>query len=434
MCGIVGVMTEKLTLGDYLRFKDLFTLAQLRGDDGAGIITVPKKQHVQNVRVRKTTWSSGHLVTTGDYDDAIKGDNSMLIGHARQPTRGASKMEFVHPHSSDGICLVHNGTMTTIDGKTIPNNESDSKLICKMIATQGVEEFVDKSYGAYCLVWVDINTQTINFLRNAERPLWMVEQRFSSMSESVTHLWWASELWMVYQALSRYPGYSKETMKAFSLPVNEWWSFPLTISGYALKAPTIKKVEKKYQCVTYPHSDVWDAEFESNTNVGGTGANTSVGPFLGNNSNEPQKSGSGTTNGSPLFKYTPPEYRRAEDAVSYPAVVSVARILERSKQDAELATAQAEEKAKEKPTSATFPKGSVDFAYDESLDKYAETDQKRVMALVSHSSCIWCETKPSFVTGKITKIFPVRFATDRRDYACSECIKDLDIQRMVGIG
>ena len=129
MCGIVGVMSDKLTLGDYLRFKDLFTLAQLRGDDGAGVAAVPRKTNVEQVRIRKTTWSSGHLVTTSDFDQAVQGDNSILIGHARQPTKGGSKKEFVHPHISGNIILVHNGTMNYVDGKNVPVNESDSKMI-----------------------------------------------------------------------------------------------------------------------------------------------------------------------------------------------------------------------------------------------------------------------------------------------------------------
>ena len=44
MCGLVGLMTEKIMLSDHLKFKDLMVLAQLRGEEGSGLIAIPKTQ------------------------------------------------------------------------------------------------------------------------------------------------------------------------------------------------------------------------------------------------------------------------------------------------------------------------------------------------------------------------------------------------------
>lgn len=431
MCGICGVMAERLSLGDYLRFKDLFTLSQLRGDDGAGILTVPNKPHVEKVKIRKTTWSSGHLVTTAEYDEVIKGDNSIILGHARMPTKGASKVEFVHPHVNGNIALVHNGTMSTVGDKLVGANESDSKLICKTIAEHGVKHFVDTSYGAYCLIWVDLGNQTLNFLRNKDRPLWFVEQRNSSLSEDVTHLWWGSELWMIMQSLSRYPSFNKEAVRGYQLPVDEHWSFPL-VAGHFLAKPKKEKIEKKYSSnYSYGHwpYEGWDDDY------GGT-AHTAVVPFRGSNSENLQSYtrntgvNSGTAGGttrptggsySPPFQYTPPEHRNSNITIP---VVSVGRIIERSKKDAELETSA---------KLAAIKKETADAAPFPDYQRYAETNEQRILSHISSGTCVWCEHKPIYIDKKPPVIYPVRWAENRKDYVCSECIKDQDVQRMVGV-
>jgi predicted glutamine amidotransferase len=446
MCGIVGVMADKLSTGDILKFKDMFTFAQVRGDDGAGIIAVPKKDNIGNVRTRKTLWSSGHLVTTKDYDDVTKGELSILIGHARQPTKGASKIDNVHPHHSGHIHLVHNGTMHYVGGSTVGINESDSKVICKTIAEKGAKHFVENSSGAYCLLWVDTEKQTMNFLRNRERPLWVVEERFTKNSPYVHRMWWASELWMVTIALSRYAGYDKDCFKAFQLPVNDHYEFPLPNQTYGLRDPVVTKIEKP---TSYSSGTMWDGYFfDDDQDVTGTGTGKSVVPFRlessKSTSDNSKNSTSVTTSGG--FKYTPP----VERVDGTPPFVSPMRVLERSRDDARLATAKQEniertkqpstdEEKEANPSGGTFPRGAYNFSQDtctsaiRPIESFAEKDRKRVMDLVSGGPCVWCSTKPVFVGPHTPLIYPVRFTQTRGEYVCHACVSDLDVQRMVGI-
>jgi hypothetical protein len=414
MCGITGVMGHNLGVLEVSKFKDLMVLSQLRGDDGAGMIAVPKSNPVKKVNIRRTTWSSGHLVTTQDFDECIKGDVNILVGHARQPTKGGSKLENVHPHRAGNIILVHNGTMSHVNGNAIPQGESDSRMVCKAIAEVGPQKFVDNSYGAYCLVWIDLDKQTLNFLRNTERPLWLCEERATVLENSlVRNLFWASEGTFLQLTLGRYVSYSKERHKYFALPKDEHWSYPLHVT-HALADATITKCEKTYKGSTGYYS-TYNGDWESWV----AGGNDVV-PFAKD-----------TTKNNGGFVYRPPEYRggvgTGVDRVSSVPLVNASSIIARSK-----AEALSETKRKEGGSqSAIFPE-------TKGLDYYACKDNRRITDLLGAGSCVWCEVRPLILaddagTKKYPKIFPVRYTDSRNEYVCETCVEDKDVQRMVGI-
>ncbi len=422
MCGLVGVIKQNMTLSYYSKFKDLMAIAQLRGDDGAGIISVPKGkdgEEIPHVNIKRTTWSSGHLVTLQDFDDVTKGDRSALFGHARQPTKGGSTLENVHPHRIENIILMHNGTMSHVGGKAVPQGKSDSKEIAKYLVDHPIEEFVDNSYGAYCLTWVDLKKQTINFIRNGERPLWFCEEKSTQMEGSTTDaFFWASELWMLQCTLARYPKYNKERMKYYQLPKDEHWEFPLNIP-FSIPEPKITKCAKVIKSAVYDYgysehwSDVWDQEVTPRSTVTppfnhAAGQNT--------NANLPVvRSSSATTSpGTNVFQYVPPEHRQP--------VVNVGTILFESQK----AAMEARKKKEVRAQSAIFQ--------EKTISDYACTDPKRVKDLVARGACVWCSQRPVLSAGTPTAIYPVRFAEDRREYICEDCISDVDVQRSFGFG
>lgn len=427
MCGLAGVMGRKLDLNAIQKFKDIFLFAQVRGEDGAGMLAVPTKDYVQSVRVQRTVWSSGHLVTTQEFNDCIKGDVSIIVGHARQPTRGGTKIENVHPHRHKNILLVHNGTMTYIGDNTIPVGASDSKLVTQCIAEKGPQGFVDTSYGAYCLVWIDLEAQTLNFLRNSDRPLWLVEENHSMLINSgVKNVYWASEQWMLSTGLGRYASYLKGRHKYFALPVDEHWSYPLKVDG-DIASPTITPCKRKISSIV-PYSGGYDNWEDS---YGGYGSQSEIW-HQSNQTPLPSRGGaagrSGTTNDS--FQYTPPEHR-PRTSVNKP-IVQASTVLSRSRADAILAGVKRGADHK----SAIFPETPVQDG--KNLDYYACKDHKRIRDMVAHAPCVWCTTKPlwKLVDGKTTeppRIFPVRFTETRGEYVCEGCIGDLDVQRMVGM-
>jgi hypothetical protein len=441
MCGLAGVMKYNMAPSYYARFRDLMIMAQLRGDDGSGIISVPKgnkdDEEIPNVNITRTTWSSAHLVTLKNFDDVTKGDRSCLLGHARMPTKGGNDIENVHPHRSHDICLMHNGTMSHVGGTHIAQGKSDSKEIAKFLVSHTPQEFVQNSFGAYCLTWVDIKKQTINFLRNNDRPLWFAEEKFSSAETSSTDaLFWASELWMLKITLSRSFGYNENRFKFYQLPVDEHWEFPLNVPVFleAPKKTECKKIIKHTPRATYYSMygeygygayDAWDHDDQEPTG-------TSVVPFEKKaDQSTSANSSAGTKSAviirpdkSPPFRYVPPEYRGGQDTDLNG--LSVQSILDQSKRMA-LANAAMNDKKKEEPAqSAVFQTRNI--------RELAVTDWKTVRGLVVARPCVWCTTRPPISEGKPTAVFPVRFADDRRDYVCEDCIEDPDIQRAFGFG
>jgi hypothetical protein len=441
MCGICGVMSLKLGFGEITRFKDLFTMAQLRGDEGSGMIGIPHKDKIGpgDVRVKKTTWSSGHLVTTQDFHDVIKGDVDILVGHARQPTKGGTKIDMVHPHRSGDIILVHNGTMTSVDHVVVKQTDSDSRMITECLAKHSLQHLVDTSWGAMCLIWVDRRDQTLNFYRNNERPLIMCEERHSIMENShIKNVYWSSESGMLHLALGRYSGYVKERHKYFALPVNEHWKYPLKVDQMI---PEVTEIKKRVPVSAVPTNgySTWDQWGDDNQL-----------PFVPSRpANSERWAGStAVTTKKPYesFVYTPPEYRQKPESET---VVHASIVLSRSRRDAETATKLREEALKrlELRKAAMAKKGgdpqdeeyfptptkSTAVAVVDDISKYAETNPARVFDLVSAGPCVWCEEKPALIDGRLTTVFPVKYSENHSSYVCGDCTKDLDVRRLVGI-
>lgn len=440
MCGLVGVMGKQLGLGDIKKFKDLMTLAQLRGEDGAGVMTVPDpKGQDFKVRYGKTTWSSGHLITTKEFYDTIKDDVHIVAGHARAPTKGGTDIKSVHPHRSEHIYLMHNGTMHYVGGNTVKDTESDSKLVAKCIADRGIEYFVQESFGAYCLVWIDLKDNTLNFLRNEDRPLTLGFEHFTQMAGSqVSQLWWASEMWMIPTVLSRYHGYNKERYEFKSLPKNEHWSYPLE-TGFSLKDPTIvtreRKTKTSYPSIYTGYYEGWeDADQDPVIPFDVTARNKK------NDSNGLPRSSTpinGSTNGTTRanntngFSYIPPEHRGGSgtNSSATDAFISPAKILSDSKLIADIATKKAKDK-EAGSNQSTFPVQATDKAR---FMEFRCKHRVEAMDRISAGSCVWCSLRPTIIAGQEIEIYPVRYTERKQDYVCAECITDLDVQRMVGI-
>ena len=98
------------------------------------------------------------------------------VGHNRHATMGAKTAQNAHPFQCGSVTLVHNGTMD--DPTLLPDYrkfEVDSENICYSIDKQGIEETIKVMDGAYTLVWHDARDNTLNILRNDERPFHLLE-------------------------------------------------------------------------------------------------------------------------------------------------------------------------------------------------------------------------------------------------------------------
>lgn len=194
MCGLVGA-AGRIGKKEEDIFQSLLIVDSLRGTDSTGIAVVGSQF---DVKIAKQVGNPFELFDTKSYDKALMGLNRVLIGHNRWSTVGASSRANAHPFQFKHITGAHNGTLKNkyalLNGGTF---DVDSQALYNHIAEEGLKSAITKADGAWALTWWDANEKSVNFLRNQERPLWMIR------SEDGKTLFWASELWMLEGVLDR---------------------------------------------------------------------------------------------------------------------------------------------------------------------------------------------------------------------------------------
>lgn len=194
MCGLVGVAGTVLPRDEKV-LKTLLTLDALRGIDSTGIAVIPRNGVV---KMAKEVGNPYNLFETKSYDKALMGAHRAIIGHNRWATQGGVNKFNAHPFEFKTLVGAHNGTLKNKwkldDHKDF---DVDSENLYHHIEKNGIRDALDIIEGAWALVWWDKVKESINFLRNKERPLWLC------VNVEKTCIYWASEMWMLKVALSR---------------------------------------------------------------------------------------------------------------------------------------------------------------------------------------------------------------------------------------
>lgn len=225
MCGIVGIAGFTCAATQDKMFKDLLHLDTIRGPDSTGILCVATNDKTQVLKNIGTPWD---VLETSAGDKLFKTAAKLWLGHNRWATRGRVNRLNAHPFEFDNIIGVHNGTLTRQN--LLPDYEYyevDSENIFASMNEYGVKETISNLDGAYTLVWYNKKEKTINFIRNALRPLFYV------LTEDNKYMMWASEVWMLHAASVRNRvkiGTVREvaidTHYKFSLPKKHKSNFP----------------------------------------------------------------------------------------------------------------------------------------------------------------------------------------------------------------
>lgn len=203
MCGIVGLAGNTNTKHNKM-FRDMLIFDIVRGVDSTGVLSVPLiYEGSKGPKVEKKVGLPNELWDCPksklfSYNNHITSINRVLLGHNRAATIGVVTEDNAHPIQMGDIYGVHNGTLrdySDLDG--YEKYDIDSKCIYETINNMGIAHTWKSFTGAASLVWWDDKDQTLNFIRNKERPL------FLSMNEAEDVLFWASEEWMIEQAAKR---------------------------------------------------------------------------------------------------------------------------------------------------------------------------------------------------------------------------------------
>lgn len=167
-----------------------------RGPDSTGLASI-RAEGV--VKIAKIASHPLDLFDSKKFVDALSGFHSKaLIGHNRLATKGVVNAVNAHPYQFGHIVGAHNGTLdhsswSALEKAIDEKFDVDSQAIFAAIAKIGIEETVKLLQGAWALVWYDLNENTLNFLRNKERPFWY------SYSKEFDRVIWASE-WPIIDA------------------------------------------------------------------------------------------------------------------------------------------------------------------------------------------------------------------------------------------
>ena len=178
MCGIVGIADfSKNAIGsnEFSMFQQMLIAGSARGMDGTGIIKVHTNGNMQWRKKAGDPLNLLNMPATQKkfIEPLIKSEFvRWLIGHNRYATTGEYTDTCAHPFMQGKITLVHNGTIS--NSASLPEMKKfkvDSDMLCSFIASYGIEKALEKAQGPYSLVYFDSEKKTVNFIRNAGRPM-----------------------------------------------------------------------------------------------------------------------------------------------------------------------------------------------------------------------------------------------------------------------
>lgn len=185
MCGIVGLVC-KSQYGFTKKQEDVFwhllKADEVRGDDSTGLIYVENDGGFGILKEATTaSWSAYTMYADSLLSDSIR-KGKVYIGHNRKATVGKVTDETAHPFVvDDTFAMVHNGTLynhkkmkdTTVDSEALAHHLKP--ILTGNLSDDELNEKMGEIDGAYAVVAYDQESHSVFLVRNAQRPLYLVE-------------------------------------------------------------------------------------------------------------------------------------------------------------------------------------------------------------------------------------------------------------------
>lgn len=235
MCGIVGVLTtSKKTYNSPTSsfFQQALFVDTMRGFDSTGVACLATGMSKPDVF--KKALSAPDFLQLGPTIGLLDEHNAwnVLIGHNRAATKGGVKDYTSHPFQKGDVTLVHNGTLIRHNNLHQGSLYAvDSEAIANSIDKVGVSETATKMDGAFSLVWHDAHDDTVHFLRNKERPMYI------GIVEGGDDILFGSESGML-QWLAHRNGFKLE--KVFQPAVGVHYSYQVGVGKHWATTPKIE--------------------------------------------------------------------------------------------------------------------------------------------------------------------------------------------------
>lgn len=208
MCGIVGVASAgPMTIPMKEFFQSLLFHDVVRGAHATGVAAIDTLDRSLTVE-KKAVPSPVFLEMKEEMDNLFnhKHNFNIYIGHNRYATVGdKTKDDNAHPFIHGNIVGVHNGSLR--NQSLLDDHKDfvvDSDNLYHHLAKNGLEKTIEKTDGAYALVWYDKSDNSLNFIRNDERPL--------CIGKLTNGCWvWASEYQMLTWLVRRHKSLQFDT-------------------------------------------------------------------------------------------------------------------------------------------------------------------------------------------------------------------------------
>lgn len=254
MCGHVGI-AGNLEHKDEGTFKRLLIFDYFRGPDSTGVAVL---RNNKDSHVVKMATHPIDLFDSNRFKSAISGYQSQVfLGHNRLATQGKVNGLNAHPFQFDHIIGAHNGTLDRkswdrLDEASGIKTDVDSAAIFACMAKIGVEATIElmeegttSQSGAWALVWINLQDNSLNFLRNKHRPFW------TAFSDDFKKVLWASEWPMIAGATRMSPSEYKihvdeEGHGYWETDVDTWYRYDLDeLKKGSAKRPDVAVKEVK---------------------------------------------------------------------------------------------------------------------------------------------------------------------------------------------
>lgn len=226
MCGIIGLINHRnngLWKEDTDLVKRMLYIDKERGEDSTGLFTVLNSGVCM---LAKEASTPEQFMYDKEVEEIFKksiNSGSVLVGHNRKATKGEINDENAHPFNRGDIVLVHNGSL--YNHKSVANTEVDSEAIADVLNEHENGDLATafgKLDGAYSCVWYDNRDQSLNFFRNAARPMYLYEDTNRTL--------FASEAVMIIYSLTR-SNIKWDNTKLIELPVHHHLRYKLRTYG-----------------------------------------------------------------------------------------------------------------------------------------------------------------------------------------------------------
>lgn len=173
MCGHVGVLSRNMMKRHLDFFEQALYADMFRGEDGTGVAFINEKFDVSQM---KKAIGAKDFIDLTPYSRMMKSkglSSKFIMGHNRWATRGGVSNDTSHPFHYGDIIMAHNGSLRA--QWRLPDDidfSVDSENIAHSLSKIGVAPTIELLEGSYSLVWADTKKQTVNFIRNKERPMY----------------------------------------------------------------------------------------------------------------------------------------------------------------------------------------------------------------------------------------------------------------------